>query len=272
MRVPRLAIGSYRGDRGRDLAAPRRSPRSRRQVTLRVVVAGLLVTVLAGGGYWLLNASLFEIARVESGPYRYSDEPDVESAFSRILGRNIWTLTRGHAVAACEDLPWVREVHLRRRLPDVVVVEFIEWQPLLAVATSGADGTHMLVADGRVLGAPAHLDIPGLPLLVGCEPVAGSDQRQRLADHDLAPLLALVEAMQDTGLETACPVDFVRRTDDGFILELQGRAGSLRVGRQDFSRRLRRYLLTREQIPDGAAVDLRFEDRITIETPEPERT
>lgn len=273
MRIARLTIGSYRGQRGRDLAAPRRRRHSRRQVLLGSALAVLAIALLAGGGYWLLTASLFAVARVESGPYRYSSESAVTEAFDRILGHNIWALRGARVEEACAGLPWVRDIHVRRRLPDTVVVEFVEWQPLLEVAVaSGPDATRMLVADGRVLDAPAHLDAPGLPLLLGCAATADADGRLRLRAADLPAVLDLVRALQETGLEAACPVDFVRRTGEGYVLELQGRAGSLQLGHEDFSRRLNRYLLTREQIPAGASVDLRFEDRITIDSPEPERT
>jgi hypothetical protein len=158
-------------------------------------------------------------------------------------------------------------------MPATIIVTMTEWRPLLGVATGEhPDGSQVLVPDGRVLGAPAHLDVPALPLLVGCEPVRDPDGHWRLAERDLAPVLALIGALEQTGLESDIPVDFVRRTEAGFVLELQGRAGSLLLGHDDFPRRLARYLLARERIPAGAAVDLRFEDRVTFEAPAEDRT
>ena len=268
-----MTIGAYRGERRRDLARPRRRRRSRRQIAGRLVAAVALLAMLVGGGYWLLTAPFFAVARVQSGRFRYSSKSAVDEAFARHLGRNIWRLTQGDVTAACADLPWVREVRLQRRIPDTIVVELTEWRPLLGVATDEASGgTWILVEDGRVLAAPEHLDVPGLPLLVGCRLEAAGNGQWCLAGVDLDSLLALVRAVEDTGLESSCPVDFVRRTEKGFVLELQGRSGSLLVGHGDFRHRLSRYLLTREQIPAGSNVDLRFEDRITFESPRPDRT
>jgi hypothetical protein len=269
----RLTIGTHRTDRGRDLAAPRRVRRRPRQVLARVAAVVTLVGLLAGGGYWLLTAPTFAVSRVESGRYRFSDEAAVEAALSRCLGLNIWRLTHADVDAACADLPWVRRVSVQRRLPATIVVTMTEWRPLLGVATeSHPDGSQLLVPDGRVLTAPAHLDVPALPLLVGCEPVRGPDGAWRLAGPELASVMALIEALEQTGLESDIPVDFVRHTHAGFVLELQGRAGSLLLGHEDFPRRLARYLLARERIPAGAAVDLRFEDRVTFEAPAEDRT
>ena len=268
-----MTIGAYRGARGRDLARPRRRRRSRRQIAGRLVAAVALLALLVGGGNWLLTAPFFEVARVQSGRFRYSSKSAVDAAFARHLGRNIWRLTQADVTAACADLPWVREVRLQRRIPDTIVVELTEWRPLLGVASDEApDGVRILVANGRVLAAPEHLDVPGLPLLVGCRLESAGNGEWRLAGVDLDSLLALVRAVEDTGLESSCPVDFVRRTEKGFVLELRGRSGSLLVGRGDFRHRLSRYLLTREQIPAGSTVDLRFEDRVTFESPRPDRT
>lgn len=268
-----MTIGAFRGARGRDLARPRRRRCSRRQVVLRVGAVVALLVMLAGGGYWLLTAPFFAVARVESGRFRYSSKQAVDAAFARHLGHNIWTLTRGDIAAACADLPWVREVRLQRRIPDTIVVELTEWRPLLVVASEAAAvGPRILVEDGRVLAAPEHLDVPGLPRLVGCGLVPDDSGYWRLTESDLGSLLALLRAVEETGLESTRPVDFVRRTDDGFVLELQGRSGSLLLGHDDFRRRLSRYLLTHEQIPLGSIVDLRFEDRITFEARRPDRT
>jgi hypothetical protein len=273
VKAARLTIGSYRGQRGRDLAAPRGGGRSRGSTLLRAGAVVVLLALMVGGARWLLSAPLFAVARVESGPFRYSSKEAVDTAFARVLGRNIWTLRGEDLTAACADLPWVREVHLRRRLPNELVVHLIEWQPLLAVAVAGrSDGSLIMVADGRVLAVPEHLEVPGLPLLVGCEPTAHEAGELRFAAEERASLLALVRAMQDTGLEVVSPVDFVRRTRAGYVLELQGGAGSLQVGHGDFARRLQRYLIAPERVPPGGRVDLRFEQRITIEAPETERS
>jgi hypothetical protein len=273
MRAAPLVIGEYRGQRGRRLAAPRRPRRSWRRTALPLAAGVLAVAALAVGARWLVSAPAFAVDRVESGPYRFSDRAQVEAALAVCLGRNIWTLRRAEVLAACADLPWVREVRLQRRVPGTVRIELAEWQPLLAIACDEPRRREcFLVGDGRVLPLPAHLTPPALPVLVGARLQADPGPGGRLADADATVALAAVAAMATTGLESVCPVDFVRLTDEGLVLVLQGRSGSLLVGREDFQLRLARYLLARPRIPEGSVVDLRFEDRITYVPAGPARS
>jgi cell division protein FtsQ len=271
-RAAPLVIGEYRGSRGRRLAVRRRPRRSWRQTSLRAGAAAALLGLLAGGGYWLLTAPMFEITRIESGPYRYSSEQEVAAALSGFLRHNIWTLSSRRVAAASAGLPWVREIRVKRRIPDTLNLALLEWQPLLAVADAGGgDGHRLLVGDGRILALPDDKTPPILPVLVGCSLAPDGPGQWRLAEHDPAQVIAVMEAVILTGLESICPVDFVRASDAGFVVVLQGRAGSLLLGDEDYRSRLARYLLARSRIPPGAQVDLRFSDRVTFVPPGPGR-
>lgn len=268
-----LVIGEYHGPRGRRLAASRRPRRGLRMMFLRSVIALGLGAMLVWTGHWLLNAPVFAVSRVESGPYRFSERQQVERVLANSLGRNIWTLSRTQMAAACSTLPWVRDVRLQRRIPDIAVVTLLEWRPLLAVGDPADPGRDLfLVGDGRVLALPDGQTAPVLPLLVGTELEPEGPDRWRLAGSRPELVLELVAAMAASGLESAVPVDFVRATGDGFVVVLAGGRGSLLVGHDDFLGRLARFLLARPRIPEGAAVDLRFEDRITFVPPGPDQT
>jgi hypothetical protein len=273
VKVRSLTIGASGARRGGATARRRRARRPRRQVILRWSLIITVLLVLSGGAVWLLTSPVFGVVRVESGRYRYSSQDAVQTALSRVLGRNIWRLSHGDVSAACADLPWVRDIRLQRRLPSTVMVELVEWRPLLGVARpEDADGSWVLLADGRVLEAPPHLEVPGLPVLVGADVIIDDAGHQRLASPVDDVVLGLLRALEETGLESATPVDFVRITPDGYVVELQRRAGSLLLGHGDFAGRLSRYLLARDSIPFGASVDLRFADRITFVPPGQDRT
>ena len=268
MRTPPLTIGEHRAPRGRDLAAPRRPRSSRRRLWLGVTLTTLGLGLLAAGAWWLTTATAFAVARVETGRYRFASGPAVEAALGRVLGRNIFTLPTAEVQAAFGDLPWVRDVTLGRRLPDVLTVQLQEWQPRLLLAAAAPGGrARALVAGGRVLAWPEHLPLPALPWLVGAEPQATGAGQWTLAAEPAATITALLEALAATGLEQEVAVDFVRWTPDGVELVLQGDGCRLRLGREDLAGRLQRYLVGRQQVPAGAVVDLRFDDRITFVPP-----
>lgn len=263
-----IAIGGFRGRRGRSLARLRRARRPRR-VIVTTLAAVLSTLGLAGAGtWWTLTSPSFAISRVESGPYRFSVQAEVDAVLRSFLGRNIWTLELQEVSAAFADLPWVRSVHLRRRVPQTLTVELDEWRPLLSVAVGDGAPDQVLIADGRLLSWPDHLQPPGLPVLVGAPLQPGVAEGGQALDPEVAAaVLAAIDALVVTGFEAAYPVDFLRLTPLGLVLELERRAGRVVLGRGDYAPRLQRFLLARDRVPAGSTVDLRFADRITFETP-----
>ncbi len=265
MSGPGLVIGESTGARRQPMARRPRRRTPRRVIVLRARLAGAVVMLLCGAGWWLLTSSTFAVARVESGPYRYTDETELQAAFARCLGRNIWTLSTEDVRQQLASLPWVRDLTVRRRLPSSIAVEFQEWRPILALTAATPGGVPRLLLDnGRVLDQPAHLDPPGLPLLVDAPLVEDPAGGWRLLDPEASCVLALTEALATTGFESVAPVDFVLCRPEGFQVVLQANQGRLQVGRESFRERLERYLLTRAKVPAGVQVDLRFRDRVSF--------
>lgn len=262
-----IAIGGFRGRRGQPLARPRRARRSRRTIVVASASVVAALGLAAAGAWWLLTSPAFAISRVESGPYRFSAQQEVDGALRLFLGRNIWTLDHAEVAEAFAALPWVRTVHLRRRVPDALAVELAEWRPLVSVAVGDDADGWVMVGDGRLLPWPEHLQPPGLPVLVGADVEVDGPEGTRLADGVADDITAALDALVVTGFEAAYPVDFLRLTARGLVLELERQAGRVILGREQYVSRLHRYLLARDRVPHGATVDLRFADRITYETP-----
>lgn len=242
---------------------PQRAPRRRGLLRLAGVLAGL--AALAGATWWLGTSSTFAVQRVESGAYRFTSRAELEGAFGNFLGRNIWTL-RGRDVAdSLAVLPWVRDLQVRRRLPGSIAIDFREWRPLLLMEVPAAGGkASVVVEDGRVLEFPGHLPLPSLPVLVGvsCRPDS-TGRGLWLEAGQRGLVLDLVAAIEATGLESACPVDFVVARPEGFAIVLQEGRGTLVVGREEFADRLQRYMTARDHLEPGLQMDLRFAERIT---------
>lgn len=253
--------------------AVRRGPRrSRRALFVRAAVGMLTLLILGGAVWWGLTSPLFAVRRIESGSYRFTSEADLQEAFSTYLGHNIWTLKTGAVTDHLAQLPWVRDLSVVRRLPSTVEVDFREWSPLLQLAPVEVAGKRherlMLLPNGHLVDFPDALPLPALPLLVGVAPVReGQDGPLRVAETEAGQLLELISAMEDAGLEAACPVDFVVAGSGGYAIVLQNHQGTLRVGREDFVPRLQRYMAAREHLQPGLEYDLRFRDRITVRDP-----
>lgn len=250
--------------------AVRRAPvRSRKPLFLRAGALVLALGLSIVAVWWLRTSTTFAVDRVESGSYRFTSQDQLEGIFGTFLGRNIWTLSSEDVADSLAGLPWVRDLKVHRRLPGSLQVDFREWRPLLVVAPGasnhpGPGGPLVLVEDGRVLEFPDHLVLPGLPVLVDvacCRDTSagglGLDPLHR------EPVLDLVAAVEASGLESACPVDFIVARSEGFAIVLQDGRGTLLVGREDFADRLERYMAARDHLEPGLQMDLRFADRIT---------
>ncbi len=258
--------------------AARRVPaRSKKHFFLSAGITIVLLALATCGVAWLRTAETFGIVRVETGSYRFTSEDDLESILSGFLGRNIWTLSNPEMEEAMSTLPWVRDLRLRRQLPSIIEVDFREWRPLLEVSNSGKglsggkDVSWVLVEDGRVLPFPEHLVLAGLPVLAGVDCVPGEGAGRLILDPAESGLvLSLLAAMNESGLESVSPVDFVVARPEGFAIILQDDLGSLLVGREEFLDRLIRYMKSYDHLEPGLIVDLRFKDRVTCRRPDPD--
>ncbi len=66
-----------------------------------------------------------------------------------------------------------------------------------------------------------------------------------------------------TGFHVNRMTDFLVARPEGFAIVLQGDAGRLLVGKDDFHERLERFLSARDHLPAGVEIDLRFSERVT---------
>ncbi|MBU8870488.1 MAG: FtsQ-type POTRA domain-containing protein [Gemmatimonadales bacterium] len=274
--APGRSDGSTVGGAG-TFAVRRKPARSRKQFILPGVGAVVILALAAWCVIWLRTADTFSIVRVETGSYRFTSEGDLEKILSGFLGQNIWTLSNTEMEQAMSALPWVRDLRLRRRLPAIIEVDFREWRPLLEVAGVGKDGSGagevswVLVEDGRVLPFPGHLVLAGLPVLMGVACVSDEGSGPLALDpEDSSLVMALLSAMNGSGLESVSPVDFVVARPEGFAIVLQDDLGTLLVGREEFRDRLQRYMEAHGHLEPGLIVDLRFKDRVTCRRPDPD--
>ncbi len=251
--------------------AVRRAPRRSLTGLILKIGAGVGFLVAAGlGVWWLLTSPTFAVARVESGSYRFTSQVELETALADFLGCNIWTLSTDEITGRLADFPWVRDLQVRRSLPNTIEIDFREWRPLWQVSEIRGAGTRslrplVLVEDGRILEFPANVVLAGLPVLVGVPAVReGEGGVLRVDSNHMTQITELISAMEDAGLESVSPVDFVVAGDEGYAIVLQDKRGILMVGREEFSDRLNRYMTARDHLDPGLEIDLRFKDRLTV--------
>jgi len=253
--------------------AVRRRQRARRRSAWRAAAGALVVAGLAGAVLWLCWTPLFRISTIQTGAYRYTNKGELDAILRGALGRNIWSFSAQVLQARIESLPWVQSADVARRPPARLIVQITEWQPLLLLAApedqpdSGGACERVLQSSGRVVPWPAHLPPANLPLLRGADRPGPAQALAAGATTGRGrALLELMVAVASTGIEAACPVDFVVITPDGFALETRGERRRLLVGDRDFAGRLRLFLQIKDQVEDGPVIDLRFRNRLYVHT------
>ncbi|MEM6903611.1 MAG: cell division protein FtsQ/DivIB, partial [Pseudomonadota bacterium] len=156
-----------------------------------------------------------------------------------------------------ERLSWVGAVTVRRQLPDLIQIRLVEREP---TALWQRDGEISLIdADGHVLDTADVTDYRHLPLLAG----HGAATKTR----DLFALVAFAPEIAERMVAAAWVGD--RRwdltLDNEVVIQLP------EIGASDALERLMR-IQTEHQIldQDVLSIDLRYDDRLVVQTPSPE--
>jgi cell division protein FtsQ len=280
------------------IAPPRRPQRRRAPAgllswpptprTLRLAaLAASVVILLAGTGYvWRAGvprpvAEAFEDARTgaltasAAAGLRVQEifiEGRVETPAQHVLG--VLNVKRGTAIlgfepatakAELEQLPWVKEASVERRLPDTILVRIVERRPL-ALWQHGRQ-LAVIDHDGREIQAADPAKFAGLPLVVGDD--APAHANQLLALMALEPELEkrVVAAVRVGARRWNLQMDAGEGAKvDVQLPEVNAGAAWARLAELERSNRL----LDR----NVAVIDLRFPDRLIVravrETPPPQ--
>ncbi len=160
--------------------------------------------------------------------------------------------------------PWVRDAELRRSLPSTIEVAVVERRPA-SIARIGAQ-LYLVDEGGAVIDdyGPQYADFDS-PIVDGLPPPGEAGitdpARMELAARAIASLSA------DADLVRRVSQIDVRDAHDA-VVTLDGDPAAIRLGDQDFLRRLQSYLelgaALRERVPLIDYVDMRFGSRIYV--------
>jgi cell division protein FtsQ len=118
--------------------------------------------------------------------------------YSRVeMGRNLFQLDLTQIRRNLEDVPLVRSVTVRRRLPDRLVIQVVERTPLARIPQMGGSFYQAVDREGFVLGPSAAT--PNLPRIMGLREKAIPHGR-RLEDGNVTAALELIDLCDRTRL------------------------------------------------------------------------
>lgn len=138
----------------------------------------------------LASRAGFQVAKVEVRGVERMDEMPVYSLALSEVDRSMLSVDLAELRGRIMTLGWIKDARVSRRLPDTLIVDIVERQP---VAVWQQAGTLSLVdAEGVVIERIAESAMPDLPLIVGPDANRRIGAMQRLLDAApaLQPLLA----------------------------------------------------------------------------------
>ena len=123
----------------------------------------ILILLVGIGGYFFMTSHIFDIAKVEVlGQNHYSAEEVI--LIANIEGStNLFQLDKKDRIALMKQDPYIKEVTLRRKLPETLLVEIIERTEDAGIAYG--DSYVLIHRDGMVLGRVDQQ--PEIPILMG---------------------------------------------------------------------------------------------------------
>ena len=150
-------------------------------------LAGSLAVVAALAlGIWVAFWSpLLTVREVKVVGGKNVDAADVSSITGLGSDDNLLLVSPSQVAAKVEELPWVREAKVDRRLPGTVRVRIVERRPAVVLSSDGRQWT--LDRMGNVLTEGAATG--GLPALAGVDP-EGVSAGSRIADPAIRDALA----------------------------------------------------------------------------------
>lgn len=132
----------------------------------------------------------FAVAKIEVRGLERMEQAPVSDIAVKYVDRSMLSVDLDKLRAEVMTLGWVKDARVSRRLPDALIVDVVERQP---VAVWQHDGTLSLIdASGAELGAVDPEAIPDLPLVVGPQANRQTEALAKLMDAApaLKPMLA----------------------------------------------------------------------------------
>ena len=264
-----------RGRQGRRRAAsePRFDPAVvRRVVRWGVWIGGVVLAVVLVGPWCLRIARTHTYFAVREVVVRHVGRlgDDAVRALADVpVGMNVWDVDAEGTETRLLTNGWIRSAHVRRELPDRVVIHVRENRPvaILAVADE-APGLYYLAVTGRIFAPVGSDDTRDLPFVTGLgrADLAGTDAFGPRAVRRALALLRHADRVPHLGAVSELHVD----REDGLTLLASRPALPIDIGWGDYDVKLARlaevlpYWAGREH--EVRSVSCVFEDEVIVRT------
>ncbi len=246
--------------------------------SLKLSFGLLLISMLSFGLYWmrdrLYHSPRFDVAITEINGLQNISQNQVLVKISELQqpDRNLMRLDLDRLRRSLELIPWVKTVVVRRVLPDKLMIDIEEREPVAFARV--AQGTLLIDGEGILLeNNPENLSQPDFPVILGMEsgyvPEVLRRNRERIALYQ-----QLIRSLNRGGAGLSRDLSEVHLQDPGNVsVILNGDTVLVYLGRDGFQDKFRRYLAASKELKKKYrnldSVDLRYRDQVVIKTLDP---
>jgi cell division protein FtsQ len=237
-----------------------------------LVVVGSLATSILLLKTYLGRDSRFRVAgagNIQATGLTEVSRAEMLPVFGEDIGRNIFFVPLAERRKQLEQIPWVEHATVMRVLPDQIRVSLVERQPVAFVRQGQqielVDSNGVLLAMPAAMMAQHHYSFPVVTGLDPQDPPAS--RKARMASYQR--LLSELDSNGQHLSEQISEIDLTDSEDARVLMPEQGADILAHFGADHFLERYQRYKAHiaewRQQYPNLAAVDLRYEQQVVLE-------
>jgi len=230
---------------------------------LHLGAAGMVALSAWGGHHYLTHSTRFTIRQVLFSGGTSAPPAQIKAVTDAFVGRNIFAADLNLLQTKLESQPWIKTASVKRRIPDVLLIQVEERVPEVLVRIGGS----LYLADGEGIlldrYGPQYADYD-FPILTGLDR-AGRETLKRKVTLGAAFVNFLYRTRPALGDQVS---ELDLSGEDGIEARLNDGGAPLRMSTDAFDLNLDNYLAMRNYIAANYGsvqyVDLRWKDRITI--------
>ena len=194
---------------------------------------------------------------------------DLLPVFGEDIGRNVFFIPLAERRKQIEQIAWVKQATVMRLLPDQIRVAIVERQPVAFTRSGNRVG--LVDADGVLLTMPAAAMAKhhySFPVLTGIDRGDSSEARRtRVAVY--LRMMSDLDAGGQHNSDQLSEIDLTDPEDARVTMPEPGADIVAHFGEDHFMERYQRYKAHitewRQQYPNLAAVDLRYEQQVVLQ-------
>jgi cell division protein FtsQ len=233
-----------------------------RRVVMVLVLGVLIVSALYLYDY-LTTSDAFTVAEVELRGVTRIEDAELRRMLSDLEGHNLFLAPLDDLEKRLEMHPRVEEVDMRRVVPDRIVCDVSEREPVALVFTD-----RFLEVDrhGMIMAEDAYTPLLDLPIITG---VSGDDVNTGhiSESEDVRRALEVLRVAREIGGEFASAISEVNVERGGVVVRSLENDRVLVLGEGDYENRLRKYFVLHDELDRETSrrvVDLRFQDQVVL--------